>query len=425
MADSTAVSMGGLAGAERRRAAAGGWWLAVLLGSLTALAPLSIELYLPAFPRLAQNFQTSESDIQVTLTACLAGLAFGQLLAGPCADAWGRRRPLLVGLALFAGASAGAALAPSVTALTACRFVQGLAGAAGVAIARAVARDLHSGVELARYFSLLQLVYGIAPILGPALGGQLLRVLPWPGLFAVLTGYALVLLIATGCGLRETLPPASRHPATLASTVRVLGRLWADKRFVGYTLITGCSFAAMFCYLSGSPFLFQNIYHLAPQQVGLVFALNAVGIMALGQSNRVLLRRFPPRRLLAVGLCLAGFGGIELLITTLVGLGLPAVLPGFFAVVASIGLVLPNTTALALAGHPGQAGNASALLGLPQYLFGAAFAPLVGIMGTGLGTGMSTASAVPMAGLISGLTLTALALFALLTKNVPEPPPES
>ncbi len=380
--------------------------LVLILGSLTAFAPMSIDLYLPAFPELTRHFGVSQASVQLTLTACLAGLALGQLLSGPCSDAIGRRRPLLIGLAVYVAASVGCALAPSAAFLTGLRLVQGLAGAAGLVIARAVVRDLYSGVALARFFSLLMLVSGLAPVLAPLIGSQLIRVMPWQGLFAVLAGFGLLLLVGAGFGLPETLPPPVRRRGGLRATGRVMRELLGDRRFVGYALASGLVFAAMFSYIAGSPFVLQQIYGLSPQLYGVAFGVNALGIVALGQLNGLLLRWLPPRRLLAAGLVLAALGGVGVITAVLAGLGLPVVLPTLFAVVASVGLVLPNSTALALSGRPEQAGSASTLFGVLQYLFGAVVAPLVGAFGAG--------TAVPMAALMCGLTLTGLVTFALL-----------
>jgi MFS transporter, DHA1 family, multidrug resistance protein len=380
--------------------------LVLILGSLTAFAPMSIDLYLPAFPELTRHFNVGQANVQLTLTACLVGLALGQLLAGPCSDAMGRRRPLLAGLALYVTASVGCALAPSIAALTGLRLVQGLAGAAGVVIARAVVRDLYSGVALARFFSLLMLVQGLAPILAPLIGSQLIRVVPWPGLFAVLAGYGVLLLVGAGFGLPETLPTPARRQRGLRASGRVIQELLADQRFVGYALVSGLAFAAMFSYLAGSPFVMQQIYGLSPQLYGVAFGINALGIAALGRLNGLLLHRLSPRRLLAAGVALAVCGGVGLLTAVLAGLGLPVVLSALFAVVSSIGLVLPNVTTLALSDHAERAGAASALVGVLQYLLGAVAAPLVGTFATG--------TAVPMAALMCGLTLGALAILALL-----------
>ncbi len=370
---------------------------------------MSIDLYLPALPVLAREFAVEDSSVQLTLTACLAGLALGQLLSGPYSDALGRRRPLLIGLALYTLASIGCALAPSATVLTGMRLVQGLAGAAGLVIARAVVRDLFEGLELARFLSLLMLISGIAPIVAPLIGSQLLRLFPWQGLFAALAAYGLVLLIACAFFLPESLAPGDRHTGGLSATLAVMGGLLTDRRFVGYALTTGLIFAAMFSYISGSPFVLQQNYGFSPTLFGVAFGVNAFGIALFGQLNRVLLSRWAPRRMLLAGLVIALAGGVGLLVAVLADLGLPVVLTSLFAVVASVGLVLPNATAMALGGLPSQAGSASALLGVLQFLLGAIAAPLVGITGDG--------SAVPMAVLMCGLTVAGLLCFVVLTRG--------
>jgi len=383
--------------------------LALVLGSLTALGPLSIDMYLPALPQLTERFHTGEPEVQLTLTACLAGLGLGQLLMGPLSDALGRRRPLVAGLVVYVVASLGCALAPSVEVLTAARLAQGFAGAAGVVIARAVARDLYSGPALARFFSMLMLVNGMAPILAPVIGSQLLRVLPWPGVFVALAAYGVLVSLGAGLGLPETLPSTVRRPGGLRRTASVMAELLSDRRFVGYAAAPGLLFAAMFAYIAGSPFVLQQVYGLSAQQFGLVFGMNALGIMALGQLSGRLVHRVPPRRLLLAGLLTAVTGGAVLVATTVGNLALPAVLPGLFLIVASVGLVMPNATALAMAGRPEQAGSASALLGVLQFALGAAAAPLVGAAGT--------VTAVPMAVLMFALTVAALMAFALLTRS--------
>ncbi len=369
--------------------------LLLILGALSAFAPLSIDMYLPALPALGRGFGVSAAQVQLTLSACLLGLALGQLVAGPLSDALGRRRPLLVGVAAYTVASLLCVLAPSVGALVAVRFVQGLAGAAGIVIARAVVRDRYAGVAAARYFSLLMLVNGLAPILAPVIGGQLLRVTSWRGVFVVLAAIGALLLLATASGLDETLASADRHTGGLPATLSTFRRLLADRFFVGYALSSGLSFAAMFAYIAGSPFVLQDIYGLSPQLFSLVFGVNALGIMAASQINGRLVDRVPLPRLLAVGLAMTALGGIAVLAAVLGHVGLIGVTPALCVVVSSQGIVLPNATSLALSGHPRTAGSASALLGVLQYVIGAAAAPLVGVGGT--------ATALPMAVVIAAL----------------------
>jgi DHA1 family bicyclomycin/chloramphenicol resistance-like MFS transporter len=392
----------------------------VILGALTAFGPMAIDIYLPAFPVLTSHFRASESEIQLTLTACLAGLAVGQVLAGPVSDALGRRRPLLAGVAAFSIASVLCAVAPNVSMLTGLRFVQGLGGAAGVVIARAVVRDLYEGVALARAFSLLMLVNGLAPILAPLLGSEILRVTSWPGLFWVLTGYGLVLLVAVAAGLRETLPAERRRGGGLRDSLRAFGTLSRDRSFLGYALAGGLGFAAMFAYISGSSFVTQEIYGVSPQVFAIIFGVNALGIVLASQLNGLLVGRFSPRTLLSAALVvnLAGAAGVLAVVLAPVH-GIFWLLPPLFLVVSSIGSIVPNTAALALGAHPEVAGTASALLGLLQFVFGAAAAPLVGLGGA--------RTALPMAIVIAAVSVGATLTMHLLARppraTVEEPQP--
>lgn len=407
-------------GVTAETAQAGSPWtrarMAVILGSLTALGPLSIDMYLPALPRLAEEFRTGEAAVQLTLTACLAGLALGQLLAGPLSDRIGRRRPLVLGLTVYLLASLGCALAPTAGLLTAARFVQGLAGAAGVVIARAVARDLFSGTALAGFFSMLILVNGLAPIVAPILGGQVLRVLPWPGVFVVLAGYGVLILVATRLGLPETLPEGERSTGGFRSTAVLMRGLLVDRRFIGYALAAGLVFGAMFAYIAGSPFVLQQVYGMSPQRFGWAFGTNALGILALGQVNRVLLRWFAPRRLLLAGLLLAAAGSLALIAAVQLRLALPAVLASLFATVSSVGLVTPNATALALGWlPPRRAGSASALLGVLQFAFGAVAAPVVGAVSAASADDSGHPTALPMAVVMAVPAVSAVLAFWSLT----------
>lgn len=382
--------------------------LVVILGSLSAFAPLSIDMYLPAFPSLSADLRAGPSAVQLTLTACLIGLAVGQLVAGPLSDTLGRRRPLLVGLVGYTLLSAACVVAPSIYALAGLRLAQGAGGAAGIVIAAAAVRDRFSGVAMARFLSTLLLVNGLAPIAAPVIGGQLLRFMSWRGVFVVLTGIGVVLFVTCLVWFDESLPPERRRSGGLGDTLRSFGRLLADRAFSGYALTGGLAFAAMFAYISGSSFVLQDIFRLSPQQFGLVFGANALGIVVVGQANRWLVGRFPPRLLLAVSLGTATAGGAVVLASVLGGWGLPALLPGLFAVVASTGVVLPNTRALAMADHPDLAGTASALLGVLQFAVGGLVAPLIGIAGTG--------TALPMAVVIAALVVLAFLIFALMTR---------
>jgi MFS transporter, DHA1 family, multidrug resistance protein len=382
--------------------------LVLALGALTAFGPLSLDMYLPGLPDLSRDLGASASLAQLTLTACMIGLAAGQLLAGPLSDARGRRRPLLAGLALYAIASALCAVAPSIWALIPLRLIQGAAGAAGIVIARAVVRDLHEGDAAARFYALLMLVNGLAPIVAPIAGGQLLGVTDWRGVFWALAAIGVALFLVGWRWVPETLPAADRHGGGLGATAAVFHRLLRSRVFMGYTLAQGLGSAMMFCYIADSPFVVQDIYGLSAQAFSVVFAVNAIGIVALAQLSGRLVGRVSPRTLLAAGLWTGLAGALGLLAAVLLDAGLAGVLPAFFVIVSSCGLVGPNATALALAGDPRTAGSAGALLGLAQFALGAAFAPLAGVGGAH--------DALPLALVIAGLGIASVAAFTLLTR---------
>lgn len=381
----------------------------LILGALSAFGPLSIDLYLPALPSLQSHFHAAADSVQLTLTACLVGLAVGQALAGPLSDSLGRRKPLLIGVAAYALASLLCAFAPSVSALTTGRLVQGFAGAAGIVIARAVVRDLYSGTAMVRFFSTLMLVNGVAPVLAPILGGQLLKVTAWQGLFGVLAAIGALLLLAVFFGLPESLPVSARRAASLSDTRRTFQRLAADRHFVGYAFAAGLSFAAMFAYISGSPFVVEQVYRLSPQQFSFMFGANALGLILLGQLNGRLAGRVRTIVLLRAGLVQCAAGGVALLLVTLLELGFWPTAVCLWFVVASIGLVTPNATALALADHGGNAGTASAFLGVTQFLIGGVVAPLTGPHGTSV-----LAKTLPMALVVAVMGVAALGAHAIL-----------
>jgi len=375
--------------------------LVIVLGSVNAIGPLSIDMYLPAFPEIARSLETSASSVQLTLTACVAGLALGQLLIGPLSDRYGRRTPLIAAMSVYAVASVLCALAPNVLALTGLRFVQGLAGAGGVVIARAVVRDLHSGAAAVRLFSSLMLVTGLAPILAPLAGAQVLNHTSWRGIFWVLTVLSALIALLVTFGLRETLPKARRSSRGLAETLRTMRALLRDRWFVGHGLAGGLGFGALFAYISGSSFVLQGIYGVSPQLYSVLFAMNGLGLIAGSQVNARLVGRFGPAYLLRAGLVAIAVSASALLVVVSVGgLGVVAVLVPMFVIVSSLAFVLPNSTALALNDHAAVAGTASALLGMGQFVIGAAVAPLVGAAGT--------ESAVPMAAIMTVVALAAL-----------------
>ena len=383
--------------------------LALILGGLTAFAPLSIDMYLPGLPALGAELSASASTVQLTLTACMAGLAIGQLVAGPLSDRFGRRPPLLAGVAGYTLASALCAIAPTVWALAGLRFAQGATGAAGIVIARAVVRDTHEGAALVRFFSMLMLVTGLAPILAPVIGGQVLEVTTWRGIFLVLAAIGAALFAAAALGLRESLPPERRRDDGVRATARTMATLLRDRHFAGFALAGALAFGALFTYVAGSPFVLQDLYGASPQAFSAVFAVNSIGIVAFGQLNGRLAGRVPAQKMLRIGVTSMAVSGTAVLAVVLIGsLPLVALLVPMWALVASMGLVFPNSIALALAGHPEVAGSASALIGVLQFVVGAIAAPLAGIAGTG--------TAVPMGAGMAAFALLSLAALRLSSR---------
>ncbi|MGE6227009.1 multidrug effflux MFS transporter [Paenibacillus chitinolyticus] len=383
--------------------------LAVILGSLSAFGPLSLDMYLPALPKLADDLHTTASLAQLSLTSCLLGLAIGQVFAGSISDIKGRRGPLMIGLAVYTAASLLCAIVPSVWGLIVLRFIQGMAGSAGIVLSRAVVRDMYSGPELTRFFSLLMLINGVAPILAPIAGGQLLQFTSWQGVFIVLALIGVIMLLASWKGLPETLSPDRRTKGGVKQTVATFKTLLRDRIFMGYALSQGLVAAAMFAYISGSPFVIQNIFGASPQMFSLFFAINGLGIILAGQIAGRLAGRVSETKLLISGLIIAGLGGVTLLAMILAGAGLTAILIPLFFVVSSVGIVNTAGFSLAMQNYGHSAGSASALLGLLSFIFGGLVAPLVGIAGSG--------TAVPMGIVIAAADVGAILCYYFMVKR--------
>ncbi|MFG1703379.1 multidrug effflux MFS transporter [Nonomuraea sp. M3C6] len=397
------------AAVEQRREGRRGLLL-LILGALSAIGPLSIDMYLPSLPTITSEMLSAPAQVQLTLTACLIGVSVGQVIAGPVSDVRGRRVPLIVGVAGFMVASLLCAFAPSVPMLIAFRLLQGMLGGAALVIVRAVVRDLYDGAAIARIFATLMLVSGLAPILAPIAGAQLLAFTSWRGVFVALSVAGLVLLLAVLPGVRETLPAGQRESGGLKHTAGTFWRLLRDRSFMGFALTAGLAFGAMFGYISGSPFVLQEVYGATPQQYSLIFGLNAFALTAMAQLGGRLSGRVPPVLLVRIGLLIALVGAGMLLTAALTGLGLWGIVSGLFVIMLGQGLVLPGTGALSLASQPAQvAGSASALLGVLQFALGAAAAPLVGLVGAG--------TAVPMACVMLGLILCSGLTFAVLGRT--------
>jgi DHA1 family bicyclomycin/chloramphenicol resistance-like MFS transporter len=386
--------------------------LVVLLGGFTAFGPLSMDLYLPAFPELAADLATSQAAVQMTLTADVVGIIVGQLVLGLLSDRWGRRRLLLGSTALCAASSLLCALAPSAGLLVAARFVQGFSGGGGIVLARAVAADIASGVAAARLFSQFMTLSTVAPIVAPLLGGLLLAGTgSWRPMFVLLAAISAVLAAASWWAIPETLPAAHRTDGGLRHTVAAFATLARDRVFAGYALPVAFGYASLFGYIAGSPFVLQELYGLSPTQFSLAFALNAAGLVVLGLLNARLVRRFPVRALLLAGLVAAAVAAVVLLGVVIAGsTSLVAVLIPLFLVVASRGLVAGNATVLGVERAP-AAGSASAVLGACLFAGGILVSPLLALGGEG--------SAVPMAAVVAGGALAGLLATVALTREQP------
>jgi DHA1 family bicyclomycin/chloramphenicol resistance-like MFS transporter len=355
----------------------------LLIALTTALASLSIDLYLPAFPDLAVHMGTSEAAVQITLTACVVGLAVGQIVAGPLSDLWGRRIPIVVGLLGWGVTSLLCALAPSIEALTALRFAQGLMGAAGLVVTRAVVRDLATGPAMVRAFARIMLIAGVVPIIAPTLGGLLLRFMPWQGLFVALAVFGFAVAPAVYLGLGETLPPSRRRSGGLTSALRSYSVLLHDRLYVRSALVVAFAFSALFVYVSGSAFVMRNVYGLDATGYGVMFAAHSVALMSGNQLSGRLAGRWRTEAHLMVTLGVALLGSAGLLVVALTDLGGMAGAVGTVIVtIFGVGMALPLASSLSMGGYPDRAGAASALLGLLQFSIGGLIAPLVGFVGT-------------------------------------------
>ncbi|MGN6871807.1 MAG: multidrug effflux MFS transporter [Solirubrobacteraceae bacterium] len=389
--------------------------LIVILGGLSAFGPLSMDMYLPGLPSLTREFGASASTGQLTLTACMLGIAAGQLFVGPLSDTLGRRRPLLAGLVGYILASLACAAAPSIWALIALRFIQGTLGGAGVVIARAIVRDIFSGAEAARIFALLMAVMGVAPVFAPLVGGQALAITSWRGIFVVLAAIGVPLLMATLAWLPETLPPDRRHGGGLRATVRTFGRLVTDRSFIVPASSFGLAAAVLFAYIAGSSFVLEDVYGVSPQMFSLVFAVNSAGLIGMSQLGGHLVGRFGAAALLRFALGGVAVGSVAVLVVTLAHAGLAPLLISFFVILSFNGMVFPNATAVSLSEQEGALGSASALLGVGQFGTGAVISPLVGLAGAD--------DAVPMAVLIGACGIAALAVNLVFSGPVGRPAP--
>jgi DHA1 family bicyclomycin/chloramphenicol resistance-like MFS transporter len=381
--------------------------LAIVLGALTAMGPLAIDMYLPALPTISRDLGASASAVQLSLAAYFIGIALGQAFYGPLSDRLGRKPALYSGLIIFALASIGCALAPSIEVLVVCRFLQALGGCAPLVIPRAVVRDQFDERGSVRMLSTLILVMGAAPILAPLVGGQLLTAFGWRSVFWLLTAYAVVWLLLAIAFLPESLPPAQRRREPFSVVLAVYAALLRDRLYLGYVVVGSLVFSGLLAYIASSPFVFIELFHVPPERFGLFFGMNAVGLIAASQVNGWLAARMDPRRILRLVLPVSAGSGVLLLVDASTGFGgFPGILVPLFLYIATHGFVMPNTTALAMGPHGRVAGSASALLGTIQFVLGAAAGAAVGLLGNG--------TAVPLAAVVAGCGVAAWSVYQTL-----------
>ncbi|HYP73189.1 MAG TPA: multidrug effflux MFS transporter, partial [Microbacterium sp.] len=361
---------------------------------LTALGPFTVDLYLPAFPVLQADFQTSAAAIQLTLTGTMIGFALGQLVVGPLSDKVGRRVPLLAVTALHVLASTAAALAPDLLALSTARVFMGVGAAAGGVVAMAIVRDLFGGRRLVVMLSRLALVSGVAPVAAPLIGSALLAVMPWRGIFVVLAAYGLVMLIAAIALVPETLPRARRHERGGATVLQRYKSVFSDRVFIGVLIIGGMTFSGLFSYLSSSSFLFQESYGFDAQQYGLLFAVNSVGVVVGVQTASRLAARYGPQWVLAVSTAVLVLASVSIIVTDQLGLGIWGTMIPLFAFMTACGFTFPCVQVLALDRHGKAAGTAASIIGACNFGVAGLISPLVGWIARDAGITATTMASV-------------------------------
>jgi MFS transporter, DHA1 family, multidrug resistance protein len=379
----------------------------LLLGALTALGPFTIDLYLPAFPALEASLGVSEAQVQLTLAGTTVGFALGQLMVGPFSDKFGRRLPLILATAVHIVSSVGAALSTDITTLGLFRVLMGMGAAGGGVVAMAMVRDLFSGYAMVKMFSRMALVNGLAPILAPVIGSQLLLVMPWPGIFVFLACYGALVIVASLVLVRETLPPEKRGQSGMTAGQRYRA-LFTDRIFVGLLVVGGMNFAGLFTYLSASPFLFQGIFGFSPQEYGLLFGINSLGIVSGVQISSRLIRRVPPQWILASSTAWMFLMALLIVVFSQAGLGLWGVVVPLWFYIMGAGFTFPCVQSLALASHGAQAGTAASLLGAATFMTAGLISPVVGWLGI--------TSAAPMGAVQAACILTAIAGLWLIVR---------
>lgn len=358
-------------------------FILVFAALLSAFGPFMTDLYLPAFPELMEYFGTTTSLVQLSLTFGVIGLAGGQLLIGPLSDKYGRRRPLILSLAVFVISTLICMLCREMVTFICFRLLQGIAAAGGVVISRSIAVDLYEGKEFTRFFAMLSAVQGLAPIVAPIVGGLLLGVTDWRGIFAVLLLIGVVIL-AAAFRFRESLPEERRETGSILAAFANFRSVLSNRHFVCYMLIQSFAMGVLFAYISSSPFIFQTGYGLSPAMYSICFAFNGVAIM---MGNLIAPRFGSEKRALGIGACCLLIASLVLAACLMNGWPVIAIEIGFLVLLFCVGMVLPTSTSLALALERKNSGNASAMLGFFQFTFAGLVAPLVGLGEVSVATG--------------------------------------
>lgn len=349
-----------------------------ILAGLSALAPFSIDMYLPAFPAIAKGLQTDIAQVTLSLTSYFIGISIGQLFYGPITDKLGRKKPLLFGLSVFMLASVGCALSPSISWLITMRVILALGGCVGMVVGRAVVRDLFPVAEIAKIFSILMLIVGVAPILAPSIGGWVLTVSTWRTMFYFLTAFGFILTLAVYFYLPESQKEANDKPLNFKNVIQDYKTVFNEKTFLFYAFSGSIAMAGMFAYISGSPFVFMKYFGLTEAQYDWVFGTNAMGFILGSQLNRLLLKRFSSLQIITLSSCTLFIVAVSLIVlfqSELITTGV--LIAHLFTFLFCLGLLVPNSTAMALAPFTENAGSASALIGFIQMVSGAILSAVV------------------------------------------------
>jgi DHA1 family bicyclomycin/chloramphenicol resistance-like MFS transporter len=377
--------------------------IAVVLGLLSAIGPFAIDMYLPALPSIGEDLRASTAAVQMSLLIFFLSMGFGQIVVGPISDMIGRKLPLYGGLVLFMIGGIGSAMAPTVEWLIAFRFLQGLGASAGMAVPRAIVRDLHTGTEATKLMSLLMLVFSVSPILAPLTGSLIIETLGWRAVFWTVTGAAALATVLLATSLKETRPVEERADSSFGTALSAYRLLIGDRNFLGLTAIAGFAISSFFVYLSSSSFILIDHYGLSPSVYSLFFSINAVAFIGMSQLTGMLSERFGLMRVVRVAV--AGYATTMVVLVAVMACGVDrldvmAVL--LFVGYGFVGLVIPSTSVLAMEEHGSIAGTALALMGTLQFAIGAVAMGVAGVFFDG--------TPLPM---VVGIAICAVISFAL------------